>query len=164
MYAYSFANIVVTINGTPISGFGAGDDVITIEPSTAAATTQVGADGHMVASISANQGGTATLHLQQTSPSNYTLQELYNLQISQSAQFQPIQMSVQDAMGNDACTCIGGIITDMATWQRGANAVDTEWTVQFEVVRITRGTQNELSFMAAAGFAMPGIPVPGLGL
>lgn len=160
MYAYSFSNIVVTVNGMLIDNFGAGDDVITIAPAVDAATTQWGADGHMVASISANRGGTCTLKLQQTSPGNYTLQQLYNAQIAQGATFQPISMSVNDALKGDSCTCTGGIITTQASWQRGVNAVDVEWEIQFENVVITQGIQTQLSNIAAVG--MSSVSIPGL--
>lgn len=163
MYAYSFANIVVTINGMLIDNFGAGDDAIKIDPAVDAATTQWGADGHMVASISANHGGTCVVKLQQTSPGNYTLQQLYNSQIALGATFQPISMSVKDALKQDSCTCTGGIITKQASWQRGVNAVDVEWEVQFENVVITQGIQTQLSNIAPLAGAS-GFSVPGLGL
>jgi hypothetical protein len=149
LYAYSFSNIVCTVNGAIITNFGAGDDVITVEPLTDAATTQVGADGHLVASISANRGCKVTLHLQQTSPSNYILQQLYNLQIAMSAQFQPISMAIQDAMKQDSCTCTGGIIVGQAHWVRGANATDMEWVIDFERYTVVAGIQTELSGIAS---------------
>lgn len=160
MYPYSFTNIVVTVNGMLIDNFGAGDDVIKIDPAVDAATTQWGADGHMVASISANNGGTCVLKLQQTSPGNYVLQELYNAQKALGSSFQPISMSVQDALKQDSCTCTGGIVTKQATWQRGVNAVDVEWEIQFENVSITQGIQTQLSNIApigGAGFSIPGL-------
>lgn len=164
MYAYSFSNIVVTVNGIIIDNFGAGDDVISIAPAEAAATTQWGADGHMVASISANRGGTCSLHLQQTSPGNYVLQQLYNAQIAQGATFQPISMSVKDALKQDSCTCTGGIITTQPTWQRGINAVDVVWEIQFENVVITQGIVNQLSAVAPLGTqALGGAALPGFG-
>src|SRR5262249_34940500 len=125
MYAYSFASVILSVNGMVIDNYAEGDDAIKVEPLVDAATTKVGADGHMVASISANRGCTVTVKLQQTSPGNATMQSLYNRQIAFSAQFQPLSLSIKDSMKQDAIVATGGIITKQSVWQRGANAVDT---------------------------------------
>jgi Protein of unknown function (DUF3277) len=145
MYAYSFANIILSVNGVPIDNYAEGDDDITVEPLADAATTKVGADGHMVASISANRGIRVTIKLQQTSPGNRTMQSLYNAQVVARAQFVPLSMSIKDALLQDAVTAIGGIITKQSTWKRGANANDTEWTLEFEKGTIDAGLATQLA-------------------
>jgi Bacteriophage KPP10, Structural protein ORF10 len=153
MYAYSFASIVLSINGVPIDNFAEGDDDVKVEPLADAATTKVGADGHMVASISANRGCTVTIKLQQTSPGNKVMQDFYNQQVVQGALLQPLSLSVKDSMKQDAVTATGGVITKQSVWQRGANANDCEWTLQFERHVVDIGVTAELaSINPAAGF------------
>jgi hypothetical protein len=164
MYAYSFASIVVSVNGVPIDNFAEGDDDIKVEPMADAATTKVGADGHMVASISANRGCTVTLKLQQTSPGNQVMQNFYNQQVVQGALFVPLSMSCKDSMKQDAITATGGIITKQSVWQRGANANDCEWTMQFERHVVDVGVIGELSSaisVARSAGSVFGAAIPG---
>lgn len=164
MWAYSFSNIIVVVNGVVIDSFAEGDDVVSVAPLADAASTKVGADGHMVASVSANRGCTVTLKLQQTSPGNSVLQNLFNTQVAQIAQFTPFTMSIKDAMKLDAVTATGGIITKEPTWVRGAVANDIEWELQFENHTVDQGIQSQLSSISANAVAAAGIPVAGLGI
>jgi hypothetical protein len=118
----------------------------------------------MVASISANRGCTITIKLQQTSPGNATMQNFYNVQVTQVASFVPLSLSIKDSMKLDAITATGGLITKQSAWQRGANAVDTEWTLQFEKYVVDVGVLAELSSISATAGVAAGVPLAGLGI
>ena len=148
MYAYSFANIVLNVKGIVIDNYAEGDDDITVEPLVDAATTKVGADGHMVASISANRGCRVVIKLQQTSPGNAVMQRFYNLQLVAGAAFSPLSLGMKDVMLQDVVTATGGLITKQATLKRGAQANDTEWTLEFEHYTVDAGLAAELSSIA----------------
>ena len=73
---YSSRRVSIIIGGTPITGF-APDTFINVAPSADNFTKSVGASGEVSRAEMADRTGQVTLTLQQTSPSNDFLTDLY---------------------------------------------------------------------------------------
>src|SRR5882724_1438268 len=88
MQTYSFLDTVMAING-PGGAFsirdGAAKEGFTVDFTEDKNTMTVGADGEAMHSLKATKGGTITLRLLKTSPTNALLGALYNFQTASSA-------------------------------------------------------------------------------
>jgi len=130
MKDYSFLNSLLLVNGVEISGFGEGDDAITMERNNDSASHKVGADGEMTVSISADRTGRLAFNLMQTSDSNTYLSALINAQENDA--FVPIFVQYKDTRGKDIVSATQGYLTRPATMTRGANANEQEWVIVTE--------------------------------
>lgn len=133
MKAYSIKGGILQINGAIISGLASGDDVITFEPFSDAATPDFGADGYLEVSVSANRGGKVTIKTQQTSDVNQVFQSFYNDQVVSGGTFTPLNGSWRASNGS-SYTLYGGVMTKQAKIGFGEKASPREWEFVFEVM------------------------------
>ncbi len=110
-YTYKVHEVAVVFDGIPISGFAEGS-VITIEQSEEGWSMQVGADGFVTRSGSANRTGTATITLMQTSDSNRYLASKYKDSIDNGAP--PCPFMVKEKTGSGKL-----LFTASEAWVRG---------------------------------------------
>ena len=144
MRAFSFANTILLINGVEITGWAEGDDVIKIERSNDSASHKIGAGGEMMVSLSTDKSGKVTFKLQQTSSSNVFLSKLCNLQDGGVETFVPVNVKFQDTYRQDTAEGTVGYITKDAPIQRGAQAGETEWSVNVERLDMLLGDQPDV--------------------
>lgn len=130
MKEYSFLNTILLVNGTPITGFDEGDDVITLDRINDSANSISGVDGEMTVSISADRRGTVVFRLVQTSDSNSYLSGLISSQ--ENGAFVPIFVQFKDTLGGDLGSGTQGFINRPAPMTRGGNANSDEWTITVE--------------------------------
>jgi len=71
---YNLKEVILTVNGIPVSGFGDGD-AVTVEFSEEAWTMVVGADGEVTRSRTNNESGSFQVTLMQTSEANGIFQQ-----------------------------------------------------------------------------------------
>ena len=130
MREYSFLNVVLHINGVPITGFDEGDDVISLERTVDSASDKVGADGEMSVSISADRSGMVTFRLMQTSSSNSFLSELVSTQ--ETGKLIPVSVLFKDVCGGDLGAGSKGYIPRPADIVRGQSVNSQEWKIKVE--------------------------------
>lgn len=130
MKEYSFLNTLLLVNGVEITGFDEGDDVIQLDRINDSAAHNIGTDGEMTVSISADRSGTVTFRLMQTSDSNAYLSGLINAQ--ENGAFVPIFVQFKDTKGNDLGSGTQGYINRPAGMTRGTNAQPQEWVITVE--------------------------------
>lgn len=120
MPTYSFLNVQASIAGpggqfSVGSESGAAEEGITAEWVDDKNTMTIGAGGDAMHSLHAGKAGTVTIRLLKTSPVNAQLQDLYNLQTSDSNLHGQNILSIRD-------TARGDVITGReAAFKRGAN-------------------------------------------
>jgi hypothetical protein len=130
MKAYSIKNghfIISMLPAVPphrVGGYAAGDDVMTIEFNDDAVITEVGADGQMTVSFSADESATITLKLAQTSKSNAVLDRCANLQrsVNGALDFAPLVIGYQDVYRQDAAAGAFGVVKKKPPMKRGKKA------------------------------------------
>lgn len=130
MEVYSFANIILLVNGTEIKGHSDGDDVVTLDRRTDSAIDRMGADGRMVVALSTDKSGTVVFNLFHTSESNAFMSGLINAQ--ENAPFVPVTVQMKDTDGGDLGIGTLGYILRPATMQRGVNVTPQTWTIVVE--------------------------------
>ena len=148
MKNYAFQNVVVYLNGIEVDAFAEGDDVISAGMSVEQVMTSVGADGHMVTSISSDKSGFFKLKLQATSPTNKVLSLLSNAQRAGTSTFVPIVGLIQDLHRQDLVTGTVGVIKKQPDFTRGVKGGDMEWEITFERVDMLLGDPAILSVAA----------------
>lgn len=144
MRAYSFQNTVVILNGVELTGFADGDDVISIKRRVDSISDKVGADGKMMASVSADKSGEIGFKLQQTSSSNKYLNSLMQRQEAAGSTFAPIAVLFQDTYRQDLATGTVGYLKKPADMNRGAMGQMQEWTLVVERLDLVFGDIPEL--------------------
>ena len=144
MKAYSIKSGVLQINGAIISGLASGDDVITFEPFSDAATPDFGADGYLEVSVSANRGGKVTVKTQQTSNVNKVFQGFYNDQVVNGDKFVPLNGSWR-ASNSSSYTLANGVMTKQAKIGFGEKASPREWEFVFETMVFDEGSTAALA-------------------
>lgn len=112
MAAYSFLDVVATINGPGGSiqlgsGAGASEEGITIERRGDRNTMTIGADGTGMHSLHADKSGTITIRLLKTSPQNNLLALMFDLQTQSSAVWGQNVIMVSNPASGDVTTCRG---------------------------------------------------------
>jgi len=109
--AYSFKDVRCAIVG-PGGAFSMGADAgvaeggISIEMIADKDTMLIGADGSVMHSLAAGQGGTATIRLLKVSTVNFQLSMLYDLQTASSALWGQNVITVADTSRGDVITCL----------------------------------------------------------
>jgi hypothetical protein len=131
---YAFKDVVVLVNGVPITGFADGDDAISVQRDVPAFTKRVGADGDVLALKSADRSGMATFKLLQSSLSNTTLTAL--LKIQDAGVLAPIAFSVKDLNGLDLVIAEAAFVEGPPTMVWGAGHNAREWKLVLASVDI----------------------------
>jgi hypothetical protein len=127
---YSFANTVLTIDGRRVIGFGEGDDVISIEPTTELGTSIVGADGSALLSITADQSATLTLKLVHHSPFNdFLWNKVKRMRLGETGPGIMFAIGFSDPSTGDGGGCTQAVVKTVPTLTAGANATEREWAI-----------------------------------
>jgi len=132
MQNYSFLNMFVFVQGTPITGWAEGDDVIQVARRENAFNDKVGADGRMIVAQNANQSGSLKFRLQQQSEGNSVLNYLFGLQEGSMGQFAPLQVTVKNIATGELSVGSFGYIVKPAETSRGVNPNAQEWEIVVE--------------------------------
>jgi hypothetical protein len=149
MKQYSFYSVDLLIDGIPIEGFSDSNSIITVTRDAPQHGKVMDARGKMAVVTSADKSGTCVFDLLQTSDSNAVLQALalatHDLGTSGSADvFPPVQMLLNDKMGNTVATGVNGIIVQQPAVVRGTGLSTVTWAIQFEQVWFVRGTYQDV--------------------
>jgi hypothetical protein len=110
MATYSFLDVQATINGPGGSfalGYGScnAEEGISIAMVEAKNTMTIGADGCVMHSLHAGNGGTVTIRFLKTSGTNYLLAQMYDQQSVASANWGYNTIVISDAARGDQITC-----------------------------------------------------------
>lgn len=132
MQQYSFLNILVLINGIPLTGWSEGDDVIEVQRREDAFMDQVGADGRMIGYQNANRSGSLTFRLQQQSEGNLLMSNFFGIQEGQLGQYVPINVTMKNIASGEMAQGTFGYVTKPAEMRRGTGVNSQEWTVVVE--------------------------------
>lgn len=141
MRNYSFLDTTLLVNGTEITGFDEGDDVITLERLEDSTTHRIGSDGEMTVSLSADRSGTITFRLMSTSESNKLMSALLLAQ-ENSGVFAPMIVLFKDTRGLDIGAATKGYIARPATMVRGTSVNAQEWMITVERLDLLHGGEG----------------------
>lgn len=126
MKFYDWRKSLTTINGVPVTNWAGGDDAFKAERLTDNASHDVGVDGHMVVSLSADKSGQVTIKLQQTSPTNSFLNKV-TLGQDFMESFVPVTIEQADTYRLDSVGSTAGYVKKHPDYVRGAKAGVVEW-------------------------------------
>lgn len=134
---YDPKKVVITIGSHTVTGYAEGT-FISVEPEGDGTTAQAGADGEVARALSNNPLSTVTLTLQQTSPSNDFLSELFRRdRASGGGGVLPLQ--VRDLRGTSLLAASQAWVTNWPTYERGAELNDSEWALMAVMTDINIG-------------------------
>lgn len=118
---YSSKLVTVVFAGQQLKGYADGD-FLTVSPTSERSTMVAGGDGNVQRSVSADLSGTATITLQQVSPSNAVLQQYANTQDTGS-------FIVQDLSGDTVISADIAWVSQQAEASFGVEAGTREWAI-----------------------------------
>lgn len=130
MKAYSWANVILLVNGIPIQGFDEGDDVFKGARTKDSAQDKVGVDGEMTVSYTQDKSGTITIRLLQSSDSNAFLSGIVNA--AENGVFTPIAVMLRNVVTQETAGGSQGYIKRIPDISRGENATSQEWMIRLE--------------------------------
>lgn len=159
MYQYSFANVDLIIsmdypaNTNPssfkVTGYGTGENLISIARRAPIAATQFGAYGDMVVSMQRIKAGDLTFPVLMNAPENKYFQDYANyFQAQADADGElvfPIQAKMRDNMGKDVANMENGVILAMPAMSRGQSMNLVTWVMTFEKVTFDRNHGADLA-------------------
>lgn len=133
--AVAFTNGVLILTCEPVgteevTGYSEGDDVLMLEFNEDLITRKTGADGESALSVGADRTATLTLKLLQTSPTNKFLSKVVAVQ-GNVPTFRPVSGLYQDASRQDIATMLFGFVKKHANIERGREAAEPEWEIEF---------------------------------
>lgn len=145
MATYAFSAIVGTIvgpGGTFSIGNGAGpsEEGVTVAMVEDKSTMTIGADGAVMHSLHSGNGGTVTVRLLKTSPTNQLLMNMYNLQTSNPAAHGQNVMSFTDTLRGDSVVCQQVAFKKAPDITYAKDGGTNEWTFDAGFVGITLGS------------------------
>lgn len=132
--------VVITIGGVPMSGFSDGT-FLEITRDAQAFTKVVGADGTTTRVKSNNTGGTMTVTLKQSSPSNDVLSAFAQADALSNAGVVPIL--VKDLSGNSIYFSATGWVQKLPDSVFSAEVSDRSWVFDLADVDIFVGSNGE---------------------
>lgn len=121
---YDPEEVLIIINGVPMSGFG-DDSMVSVEREEDTYTKVVGCDGKVSRSRSRNRSGSMTLTLKATSPSNDVLSGIALLDEQKNEGVVPVL--IKDMLGTTVITSAFGWIRKMPSPEFGKEVGDREW-------------------------------------
>ena len=130
MKSFSFRDVSLFVQGTEITGYDEGDDVILLSRVNDSASDVVGADSKMTVFLSEDLSGTVTFRLQSTSDSNAFMSSLMSNQ--ENGLFVPIFAMFKDNRNNDLGYGSQGYIPRPASFGAGNRTQPREWIVKVE--------------------------------
>lgn len=138
MPTYSFYDVTAAIAGPGGAfnlGYGAGvaEEGITITYEGDKDTLTIGADGTPMHVLNASKGGSCTVRLLKTSPTNNLLSIMYNVQTISSSLHGNNILTVRDKARGDVTTCRSAAFRRFPanTWARAGNTIEWEFTVGY---------------------------------
>jgi hypothetical protein len=151
MYQYSFANVDLmlkipdaagSVKSITVTGYGTGENLISVMRKAPIAATQFGAYGDMVLSMQRIKAGDLVFTVLMNSPENKLLQDFANhfqeLAFDSSQLVVPIQAKLKDNMGRDECLMTNGVVLSMPAMSRGQTMNTVTWVITFEKIDYTR--------------------------
>lgn len=132
MSTYSFLDVSASIVGPGGSfdlGYGAAnaEEGITVAMVEAKNTMTIGADGEAMHSLHAGKGGTITVTLLKTSPTNAKLSALYAAQSLSSATWGNNVIVVRNSASNDLCSARSVAFQKIPDWQNAKDGGTVAW-------------------------------------
>jgi len=124
---FSFANVSVLIDGSPVTGFWEGDDAIVVERNAPDGNAVVGVDGDAVVSRPVNNSVTIKLKVSPTSAAHQLLtQKKRNIDNNLISDF---AVSITDTGNGEGGAATQATILQAPNSQFGENASEREWTL-----------------------------------
>jgi hypothetical protein len=145
MKFYDWRKQLTTLNGVPVTNFAAGDDAFKAERLVDNASHEVGVDGNMVVSLSADKSGQVMIKLQQTSPTNAYLNKITAGQDYMEG-FVPVTVEQADTYRMDSVSTTVGYVKKHPDYTRGGKASTVEWTFIFEEMHMILGDPPFIGF------------------
>lgn len=127
--AYSFKNVVASIDRRDVKGLWDGDDSITVAMAADQGARTVGADGSSIFSISADQSANITIRLQHTSPTHRFLMQKWNAQKTRGAAANGFPFAVKDTVSGEGGTATDCRIMTAPADSKGKAATVREWVL-----------------------------------
>lgn len=134
------ANVVVSIGGVPMSGYADGTFLL-VDRDEDAFTKVTGADGFTTRVKSNNRGGSLTLTLKQSSPSNDILSGFANLDELSNSGVVPIL--VKDLSGTSTYFSATGWIRKYPSSEFGKELNNREWIIDLADVDMFVGSNAQ---------------------
>lgn len=121
----------VFVNNVEITGYGKGDDSLKASRLSDLASHEIGIDGTMNISLSADKSGEVILKLMAASPSNAMLNKLA-AGMDNIETFLPVSVRWVDTYRGDSAQTSFGYIKKPVDISRGGKMVEQEWTIVVE--------------------------------
>jgi hypothetical protein len=137
---YDPKQVVITVGGVPMSGFADGTFLL-VDRDEDAFSKVTGADGATTRVKSNNRGGSLTLTLKQSSPSNDVLSSFANLDELSNAGVVPIL--VRDLSGNSVYFSATGWIRKYPSSEFGKELNNREWVLDLADMDVFVGSNGE---------------------
>jgi len=131
MKFYDWRKSLTTVNNVPLTNFAPGDDAFKVSRRVDNASDEVGVDGHMAISLSADKSVEVTIKLQQTSPSNGYLNKITSAEDFLES-FVPVTVEQADTYRLDSVGTTVGYVKKHPDYVRGAKAGVVEWVFVLE--------------------------------
>lgn len=134
---YDPKRVIITLGSHIFSGY-AEDTFISIEPSGDGTASVAGADGEVARALNHNPLARVTITLQQTSPSNDFLSDLFNMdKASGGSGVVPFQMA--DLRGTTVVAASQAWVVQWPTIENGASVGDREWLLDAVITQMQVG-------------------------
>lgn len=134
---YNLAQVIITVGGLPLEGFGA-DDAVTFEPNSDLWENTIGADGEVTRSATNDRSGTLTFTLMSTSRSLDILNTF--LQLTKTVGVgDTFPVYIKDLNSGDQLFAEQCWIQREADMSFGKTASEREWTIYAARVTTTHG-------------------------
>ncbi len=142
MKAFSFNNVIMLVQGSEITGWPEGDDVILCERLEDSGSHSIGVQGEMTFNVSNDRSGTVKFKLKQNSSSNLLMTGLVTAQ--ENGAFLPVFVQVKNTEGGELISGTQGYVLRPASMQFGKELGINEWTVVVERLdMINLGTDSQ---------------------
>lgn len=160
MATYSFTDNMCSISGPGGIGFSlgygscnseGGISVVMVEDKN---TMTIGADGCVMHNLHAGKGGTVTVRLLKTSPTNSQLSQMYGIQTQQSGMHGLNTISIRDMARNDVIVCQLCAFKKFADLTYAKDGGEMVWVFDAGVIDFYLGSNLEPT--GAAGFVAGG--------
>lgn len=133
---YSPKKVQVIVNGVPLTGFADGS-FVEVEMSADAFTMVIGADGEGARAASADQSGTVTVRLLQTSAGNDVLSAL--LTADRLTQLGTFSLIVKDVSGTSLVLAQQAWVKKMANITFDKEIQAREWVIESDLLNVFAG-------------------------
>jgi len=137
---YDPRSVIVSIGGVPMSGYADGT-FLTVDRDEDAFSKVTGADGYSTRVKSNNRGGSLTLTLKQSSPSNDVLSGFANLDELSNAGVVPVL--VKDTSGNSIYFSATGWVKKYPSSEFGKELNNRDWVIDLAEMDVFVGSSTE---------------------